>query len=72
MHSENLLTSFDIRRTDHHLTVKTPWSQQSRIQNFRPVCSGNNDNAEVHRKTIHLHQQLIQRLVPLITGSTAA
>ena len=72
MHAQNLFTPFDVRIANSHLTVKTTWTQQRRVQNIFAVCRRDNDNAFVGFKTIHLNQQLVQRLLTLIVATTVA
>ena len=72
MHLKDLLTSRKIRRLNRHLTVKTARTQQGRIQNIRTVRRRNQDDVGVRIETIHLNQQLVQRLFTLIVTATDA
>ena len=77
MYFQDFFPSFDIRSSHCYLTIKTSRTQNSRIQNIHAVGGRHNDNALVDAKAIHLHQQLVQCLFPLIvtaahTGTPAS
>ena len=69
MHFQNMLTTANIWQTDKHLTIKTPRTQQRRIQYVRTVGSGNDDNALVALEAVHLDQQLVERLLALVVAT---
>jgi hypothetical protein len=46
--------TFHIRLVDYDLPVEAPWSQESGIQNVRPVRGGEHHDAFVAGKTVHL------------------
>ncbi len=52
------------------MSIEAPRAQQSRIEYVRPVRRGDNDNALVALKTIHLHQHLVERLFAFVVAST--
>ncbi|MNJ26220.1 hypothetical protein D3C77_206900 [compost metagenome] len=72
MNLENLFTTPNIRQTDHDLTVETTWTQQSRVKYVRTVGRGDNNDAIVHFKTIHLDQQLVEGLLALVMTTAHA
>ena len=72
MNLKNLLTARKIRRLNRNLTVKTARTQQGRIQNIRTVRRSNQDDVGVRIETIHLNQQLVQRLLTLVVTATDA
>ena len=45
VHFQDLLTTANIRQTDHDLAVETTWTQQRRIQYVRTVGGGDDDDA---------------------------
>ncbi|KAH3667133.1 hypothetical protein OGAPHI_002782 [Ogataea philodendri] len=73
MNSKDLLTARKLRVVQVDLSVESSWSQQSRVQNVCSVCTGQNNNVVRRGKSIHLDQQLVQRVFSLVvaTGSTA-
>ena len=75
--TQNLLPAAHVRPSDRHLAVKAPCAQQCRIQDIHPVCRRHDDDPLIGRETVHLHEQLVERLLPLImpaahAGSPAA
>ena len=75
MNLQDLLAAFQIRVSHRDLTVETPRTQQSLVQNIRAVGGSNKDDALAVAETIHLHQQLVQCLLALVmatahTGAT--
>ena len=63
---EDFGAALDVRQTDDDLAVETAWTQQRRIQNVRTVRCSDDDHAFTTFEAIHLHQQLVQRLLTLI------
>ena len=61
-----LFASFFIRIGNRYLTVKTPRTQQSRIQNVGTVGRRNQNNVFICLKAVHFYQQLVQGLFSLI------
>jgi hypothetical protein len=55
-----------------YLAIKATWTQQGRVQNVCPVGCCNDDDACVALKAIHLCEQLVQSLLPLIVTTTNA
>src|SRR5690625_6885019 len=71
MDFQYLLAAANIRQADHHLAVKTARTEQRLVQHVGAVGSGNDDYALVALKTIHFHQQLVERLLTLIVATTS-
>ena len=69
MHLEDLLTAFNVRQAHIYLAVKPARAQQRLIQDIRAVCGRDNDNALVCTEAVHLHQQLVQRLLTLVVSA---
>ena len=72
VHAQNLLATLNIRTVDRHLAVKTAGTQQRRIQNVGAVGGGNQDDRLALLKTVHLDQQLVERLLALVVAATQA
>ena len=66
MHFQDVLPAPHIRGAHGHFPVKTSRAQNGRIQNIHPVGGGHDNNALVDPKTVHLHQKLVQGLLPLV------
>ncbi len=72
MNAQDFLTTDDVRIADSDLTVETTGTQQCRIQHVRTVGRSNQDNALIGFKTVHLNQQLVERLLALIIAAAEA
>ena len=46
--------------------------KQSRVQDVRPIGAGQHDDALRRGKAVHLHQQLVQRVLALVITSRKA
>ena len=55
-----------VRIIDGHLAVKTAGPHQCRIEDIPAVCRGHHDDTFIHGESVHLDQQLVQRLFALI------
>ncbi len=58
--------SVDIRAVHQDLPVEPPRAQQGGIQDFRPVGGGHDDDPFIGFKSIHLHQELVEGLLPFV------
>ena len=72
MDAENLLAALHVGRADGHLPVEAAGTQQRRIENVRPIRRGDDDDALVGGKAVHLDQKLIQRLFALFVAERVA
>ena len=70
--AQDRFTALLIRQTDRDLTVETSASKQRRIQYVRTVGGRNDHDALVFTHTIHLDQQLVQRLFTLVVAAAHA
>ena len=66
---QNAFAAAHIRTGDDDPPIKSPGSQQGRIQNVGPVCRSNQDHAVVRFKPVHLNQQLIQSLLAFVVSA---
>ena len=69
MYLQNLHTAAQIRLIHNDLPVKAPRTQQRLIQNLRPVRGSQDQNSPGAVKSVHLGQQLIERLFPFFIAS---
>ena len=69
MHFKNGITLRQIRHVHVDLTVKTTSPHQRAVQDVCTVRCRQNDDTTVGTKTVHLGQQLVQRILPLIIGT---
>ena len=61
---EDGFTASQVRQFDRDAAVETAWPQQGRVQRFRPVRRGQDDDVVIGVETVHFRQQLVQRLFP--------
>ena len=69
MHFEDLFTAFEVGQADHDLPVKTTGAQQRRVKHVRAVGGGDDDDAFVAFKTVHFHEELVQRLFAFVVSA---
>ena len=72
MDAENLLASLDVRSSDCHLSVKSARPQNRRVENIHAVRRRHDDDALIDSETIHLNQELVERLLSLIVTAAHA
>jgi len=72
VHLQDTFSPFDIRPWYYNVPIEPPWTEQRGIQHIRPVGSSDENNSLVGFESIHLDQQLIQRLFPLVIAATEA
>mmetsp|Transcript_19631 Transcript_19631/g.47518 ORF Transcript_19631/g.47518 Transcript_19631/m.47518 type:complete len:362 (-) Transcript_19631:881-1966(-) len=71
VHHEDLLTLPDIGLVDGDLTIESPRTQQSRVQDVDPVSTSQHHDIRLGGEPIHLHEQLVQRVLTLIIATPA-
>ena len=69
---QDVLSAFEIRQFYRNSPVKAARTQQCRIQGFRTVGRGQQNDPVVFFKAIHFGQQLVQRLLPFIVAHDSA
>ena len=69
MNLQNFYTALQVGSVYNHTPVKTPRTQQRRIQNLRTVGSCQNQKPFGSIEAIHLSQKLIQSLLTLVIPS---
>ena len=72
MNLQDFLPSAHIRTINSYLPIKSSGTQQSWIENIRPIGSGNDNNALIDTKTVHLHKKLVEGLFPLVMSAAEA
>ena len=71
MYFQNIDTSLQIGQLDRDAAVKTAGTQKGRVQRIGTVGGSQDDNTFVGVKAIHLSQQLVQCLLPLVVAADA-
>jgi hypothetical protein len=69
MHFQDLLPAFDVRAIDHDLAIETAGPQQGRVEHVGAVRRRDQDHAGVLIEAVHLHEQLIERLLALVMAA---
>ena len=70
MYLEHLFAARHIGVRHHDLAVEAAGTQQRRIEHVGTVGRGNQDDAFIGFKAIHLDQQLVQRLLAFVIAAT--
>ena len=63
MDGEDRCPAFPVGPVDHNLAVKAASAQQRRVQDFRPVCCGEQYDPFARIEAVELRQKLVQRLL---------
>ena len=71
VHIKNGFPLLEVRHVHINLAIESAGTHQSAVQNIGPVRGRKDDHTTVGAKTIHLGQQLIQRVFALVVGSHA-
>ena len=66
MNSEDSLSSLGVGISDSDLSVKASRSEKRRIKDIGTVCCGNDYNALIFFKSIHLNKKLVESLLSFI------
>ncbi len=66
---EDALPAPNVRCVHHDLAVEPARAEQRRIEHVGPVGSGHQDDSVVRLEAIHLDQQLIEGLLPLVVSA---
>ena len=69
MHLEHGAAAGQVRVGHRDLTVEPAGTQQGRVQDVGPVGRGDQDDALTLTETVHLHQQLVERLLALVVAT---
>ena len=70
MHRKNLQAAGVVGAIHHHLAIKAARAQQGLVEHIRAVGGRHDDDAGVALKAIHLGEQLVERLLPLVVAAT--
>ena len=72
VHLEDTLAATKVGRVHHDLAVEATRAQQRGIEHVGAVRRGDEDDAVVRLEAVHLHEELIERLLALIMTTTKA
>ena len=66
---QNVLPPLNVGQPHIYLPVKAPGPQQRGVQDVHAVGGGQHHHALIDGEAVHLHQQLVQRLLALIVSA---
>ena len=69
VHAQDLLSAAHVGAIDRDLTVKAARAQQSGVEDIGAVGRRDENHALVLLKAVHLHEQLVERLLALVVAS---
>ena len=69
MHLENFNAALLVGAVDQHLPIEAAGTQQRRIEDFRPIGGGEDDEAGAGVEAVEFDQQLIERLLLLVVAA---
>ena len=69
VNAQNLLAAAHVGLVDEDLTIEPPGPQQRRIEHFRTVGRGHDDDALARVEAVHLGQELVERLLALLVAA---
>ena len=69
MHAQDGLSALQVRQLDRHTAVKAARTRQRRIERLGAVRRGEDHHAVVALEAVHLGQQLVQGLLPLVVSA---
>ncbi len=72
MHLQDAAAAEQVRPVDNDLPVEPPWAKQSRVQDVRAVGGRDEDDSALDVESVHLDEQLVQRLLALVVPTTEA
>ena len=70
MDFEDLLAIFESRETDRDSTIESSWTQECLIEDIRAIGRCHDDDIGIIIESIHLREDLIERLFTLIMATT--
>ena len=65
---ENLLALLHVGKSHLDLAVETPGAHQRLVEDVGPVGGGQNDDARIGLEAVHLREELVERILPLIVA----
>ena len=72
VHQQDLLAAADVGQRHDDLAVEAARAQQRGVEHVGAVGRGDDDHARGALEAVHLHQQLVQRLLALVVAAAQA
>ena len=70
VHAQNAFASTQIGCINHNLAIETTRAQQRRIEHIWTVGRRDQNDTFIRLETIHLDQQLVERLLAFVVSTT--
>src|SRR5438309_1431403 len=70
VHPQDALAAFEVGTVHDDLPVEAARTQQRRVEDVGTVGRGDEDDATLDVETVHLDEQLVQRLLALVVATT--
>ncbi len=72
VHLEDRLAALEVGAVDHDLAVEAARPQQGGVEDVGAVGGGDEDDAGLHVEAVHLDEELVERLLPLVVAAAQA
>src|SRR5918994_2094141 len=69
VHAKNRLSAVSVRRLDCDTAVEPPRSKECLVEHVGPVRRRQDDHGRRRIKTVHLREDLVERLLPLVVAA---
>src|SRR5207245_3151749 len=72
VHAQDALTTLHVGPRHDHPAVEAAGSEERRVEHIGPVGGGDQDDALVRLETVHLDEELVEGLLPLVVAAAQA
>src|SRR5262245_35934929 len=72
VHAQDAFAALHVGPWHHHATIEAAGTEKRRIEHVGPVGGGDQDDALVGLEAVHLHQELVERLLALVVAAAQA
>ena len=72
MHLQDALAALHVGHVHHDLAVEAAGAQQRRVEHVGAVRGGDEHHGVVGLEAVHLHEQLVKRLLALVVAAAQA
>ena len=70
--AQDLLAARQVRPVDHDLPVEPSWPEERRVEDVGAVGRGEHDDAALGVEAVHLDEELVEGLLPLVVPAAEA
>src|SRR2546423_5130581 len=72
VHAQDSLAAFEIGKIDDDAAIEAAGTKKRGVENVRTIRRGDEDDAVVRFESVHLDEELIERLFALVMSATQA